>query len=143
MLLHVVLGQLDPHGETLHDEDDPGELEGDLISVAPGEGIDEICGVRTEDDPTEGRDGGLADVHALFDEGGAEHEERGEAAEDDVDQMRPIDGEVVPGHVLWRALPGRLRGVVGLSRRRRLEEAGLSRTGGRPSGVQRVVGRAM
>jgi len=98
MFLHVVLWQFDTDGETLHDEDDAGEFERDLIGVAPRSWVDQVRGMRPKDDPADGSHGCFADVEALLDERGAQHEQGGEAAEDDVDQVRPVDGEVVPRH---------------------------------------------
>lgn len=98
MLLHVVFGQLDADGEALDDEDDARELERDLVGIAPCAWIDEVRSVRAEDDADDGCDGSFADVETFFDEGRAQHEQRGEAAQDDVDQMRSIDREMVPRH---------------------------------------------
>lgn len=98
VLLHVKLGQFDADGKTLDDENDARELDGDDINAAPGPRVDEIGGMGSEDDAAEGGDGGLANVHALLDNGRAQHEERGEAAEDNVDQVRLGDVEVVPRH---------------------------------------------
>ena len=92
MLLHVVFRQFDSDGETLDDEDDARELESDLISVAPCSRVDEVRGVRAKDDSTDSSDRCFSDVEALLDEGGTQHEQGGEAAEDDVDQMRSVDG---------------------------------------------------
>lgn len=70
MFLHVVFGQFDPDGKTLHHEDDAGEFEGDLVFVAPGTRVDEVGCMRTEDDAADGGDGGFSNVHFLLDEGG-------------------------------------------------------------------------
>ena len=70
MLLHVVFRQLDADGETLYDEDDSGELEGDLIGVSPRVRIDEVGGMRTKDDTAYRGDRCFTDVESLFDEGG-------------------------------------------------------------------------
>ena len=45
-----------------------------------------------EDDTAQGCHSGLTNVQAFLDDGGAQHEQRGEAAEDDVDQVRLCDG---------------------------------------------------
>ena len=98
MLFHIVFGQFDADGETLDDEDDAREFEGDLIRIAPCVRVDQVGGMGTEDDAADGSDGGFADVETFFDKGGAEHEEGGEAAKDNVDQMRSIDCETIPCH---------------------------------------------
>ena len=85
VLLHVILGQLDANGKALHNEDDARELEGDLVRVAPRLRVDQVGGVRAEDNAAEGGDSGLPDVYALLDDGGAEHEERGKGTENDID----------------------------------------------------------
>ena len=95
---HVEFGQFDADGEALDDEDDARELNGDDVDAAPGPGIDQVGGMRPEDDAADGGNGGLTNVHALLDDRRAQHEERGEAAEDDVDQVRLGDVEVVPRH---------------------------------------------
>lgn len=99
MLLHVVFGQFDAHRETLHHEDDPAELQGDLVRIAPCPRVDEVCRVGTENDAANGGHRGFTNVESLLDEGRAEHEKRGEATQDDVDQMWPVDCQVLPGHV--------------------------------------------
>lgn len=91
MLLHVVFRQFDTNGETLDDQNDAREFEGDLVGVAPGERVYEVRGMRTEDDAADGGHGGFANVQSLLDEGGAEHEKRREAAQDDVHQVRLVD----------------------------------------------------
>ena len=96
--LQVELWQLDADGEALDNEDDAGELDGDEVDVAPFEGVYEVGGLGAEDDAAECRDGGFTDVHALLDDRGAEHEEGGEATEDDIHQMGIGDGEVIPRH---------------------------------------------
>lgn len=51
-----------------------------------------------EDDATDGGDGSFTNVQAFLDDGGAQHEQAGEAAEDQVDQMWLGDGEMIPRH---------------------------------------------
>jgi len=60
--LHVEFGQFDSYGETLDDENDTSELEGDSILISPCARIDEIGGMWTKDDTAESGNGGLADV---------------------------------------------------------------------------------
>ena len=98
MLLHVELGQFDTDGEALNDEDDAGELDGDNVDIAPGLGVDEVGGMRAEDDTAKSGDGGFTNVHALLDDGGAKHEKRSEAAKNDVDQVRLGDRKMIPSH---------------------------------------------
>ena len=52
--------------------------------------------MRAEDDAAKGRNGGFANVELLFDEEGDEHEEGGEAADDEVGPVRLVDGELFP-----------------------------------------------
>ncbi|RDL39474.1 uncharacterized protein BP5553_03814 [Venustampulla echinocandica] len=99
MLLHIIFGQFDPHGKALDDQDDARELERDLIGITPCSRVDQIGGVRAKDDATDGGDGGFTYVQPLLDERRAQHEKRREAAKDDVDQVRPIDRQVVPCHL--------------------------------------------
>lgn len=71
-----------------------------------------------EDDATYGGDGGFTNVEALFDDGRAQHEQAGEAAEDDVYQVRLGDGQVLPRHVeeperSGLVLPGEMSVVYG------------------------------
>ena len=101
MSFHVSLGQLDADGETLHDQDDAREFERDLVGIAPGEGVDEIGGMRTEDDADDRRDCCFANVEFLFDDQRAQHEQASEASEDDVHQMGLVDREVFPRHLVW------------------------------------------
>ena len=117
MALHVEAGQFDTDSKALDDEDDAGELDGDNVGGAPAVGVDEVGGMGTEDDTAEGGNGGLANVHALLDEGGAQHEQRGKAAENDVDQMGVCDIEVRPRHGegRWSVCPRILRVVFGSS----------------------------
>ncbi|KAL2002967.1 hypothetical protein VTN02DRAFT_5440 [Thermoascus thermophilus] len=96
--LHVGLGQFDPDGETLDDEDDPRALQGDLVDVAPRVRDEEVGRMGTEDDAAQRRDGGLADVELLLHEQRAQHEQRREASQDHVRHMGLIDIEMVPGH---------------------------------------------
>ena len=98
MLLHVVFRQFDAYGETLDDEDNSREFEGDLIRVSPCSRVDQVRGMWTEDDAADGGNSCFSYVQSFLDEGRAQHEERGEATEDDVDQMRSIDREVIPRH---------------------------------------------
>lgn len=98
MLLHVVFRQFDPDGETLDDKDDSRELESDLIGVSPCSRVDQVGGVRAKDDSADGGDGCFTYVESFLDERRTQHEQRSEATEDNVDQMRSIDGEVVPRH---------------------------------------------
>ena len=91
MLLHIVPWQLDTYGETLHDQDNAGELQCDLVGIAPGTRINEICGVRAEDDSTKGCYGRFSNVQAFLDDGRTQHEQGGKATEDDVHQMWLID----------------------------------------------------
>ncbi|KAG7150159.1 hypothetical protein HYQ46_000915 [Verticillium longisporum] len=98
VFFHVKLGQLYADGETLDNEDDSGELEGDQVDIAPTLWIDQVCGMWSKDDATKRGNGGFSDVHALLDERGAEHEYRGEATKDNVYQVGTGDREVVPRH---------------------------------------------
>ena len=60
--------------------------------------------MRAKDDAADSGDGCFSYVQALLNEGGTEHEEGGEAAEDYIDQMRPVDGQVVPRHCVVGAV---------------------------------------
>ena len=60
--------------------------------------------MRSEDESANGSYSRLADVQSLLDEGRAEHEKRGEAAKDNVHQVRFVNRQVVPRHLvsaLW------------------------------------------
>lgn len=103
MLFHIVFGQFDADGETLDDEDDSRELEGDLIGVSPCSRVDQVGGMRAKDDSADGRDSCFTYVQSFLDERRTQHEQRCEAAEDDVDQMRSIDREMFPRHGESRA----------------------------------------
>ena len=98
MACHVGFWELDADGEALDDEDDARELDGDNVDVAPLARVDEVCRMRAKDDAKDGGHGRLANVHALLDEGRDEHEDCGEGAQQDVDQMGSRDGEVIPRH---------------------------------------------
>ena len=50
--------------------------------------------MRAEDDTAKSSDSGFTDVHALLDKGGAEHKQRCEAAQNDVNQMWFCDVEL-------------------------------------------------
>ena len=115
MPFHVGLWKFDADGEALDDEDDAGAFEGDLVGVAPLEGIEEVGGMRTEDDADDGGNSGLTDVQLLLDEEGAEHEQAGEAADDEVRQMRLVDGQLVPSHCEEVLIPAK-GGLVFLAR---------------------------
>lgn len=54
--------------------------------------------MRAEDDAAEGGDSGLTNIHALLNNSGAQHEEGGEAAQDDVHQVRLGDVDLRPHH---------------------------------------------
>ena len=99
MLLHVVFRQFDSYGETLDNKDDSREFEGDLIGIAPGRRVNEVCRDGAEDDTADGGYGRFTDIESFLNEGGTQHEQRREAAEDDVYQMRFIDGQVIPSHL--------------------------------------------
>lgn len=62
MLLHVVFRQFDPYGKALHDKDDTGEFERDLIGIAPCSRVDQIGSVGTKDDAADRGHGGFANV---------------------------------------------------------------------------------
>jgi len=63
--------------------------------------------VWAEDDSADGGDRRLTNVQSFLDEGRAQHEKGGEAAKNDVDQVRSIDREVIPRHraggLYWRS----------------------------------------
>ena len=99
MSLHVCFGQFDSDGEALYNQNDAGALEGDLVRVTPGNGIEDIGSMGAKDDAADGCHGGLTDVHLLLDEQGAQHEETGETAEDKVRQMRLVDRHLFPPHL--------------------------------------------
>jgi len=67
MLLHIGLWQFDADGETLYDQDNPCEFEGDLIGIAPGAGVDQVGRVRSEDDAAKGCYCRFANVQTLPD----------------------------------------------------------------------------
>ena len=98
MFLHVVFRQLDTNGEALDDKDDSREFESDLISVSPCSRVDQVCGMRAKDDSTDRGNCCFSYIQSFLDEGRTQHEKRGEATENDVDQMRSVDREVVPRH---------------------------------------------
>lgn len=54
--------------------------------------------MRSEYDTANSCDCGLADIESFLDHRGAQHEKTGETSEDDVDQMRSIDAELIPRH---------------------------------------------
>lgn len=99
MLFHVKLGQFDTDGETLHNQNNSRELDRYNIDTAPFIGVDPVGSMRSEDDTAQRRDGSFANVHALLDERRAEHKQRGEAAKNDIHQVRLGDVEVVPRHL--------------------------------------------
>ena len=98
MPLHVRLGQFNTDGEALHHEHDPGTLERDLVRVAPGEGIEEVGGVRAEYDTTYRRHGRFSDVESFLDKKGDQHEKTGEASDNEVGPMWLVDTQLFPHH---------------------------------------------
>lgn len=98
MLLHVVFRQFDADGETLYNEDDPREFESDLVGISPCPRVDQVRSMWAEDDSADGGDCRFTNVQSFLDEGRAQHEKGGEAAENDVDQVRAVDREVIPRH---------------------------------------------
>ncbi len=101
MLFHIVFRQFDSNGETLDDENDSRELQGYLICISPCSRINQSYRVWSKDDSAECGDCCFANVESFLDEGRTQHEQRSEATEYYVDQMRPIDGEVIPCHLEW------------------------------------------
>lgn len=79
MLLHVFAGQLDCHGDNLNTQDNPANLQSDVVAIPPAERVEPIETVRPEDEAGDRGDGGLANVEALLDK---ERQERKERAED-------------------------------------------------------------
>lgn len=53
----------------------------------------------SEDNSANGCDRGFTDVQALLDHRGAQHEKSGEAAQDEIHQVRLGNGEVIPRHI--------------------------------------------
>lgn len=98
MPLHVGLRQFDTDGETLHDQDDPGALEGKLVDVPPRYRVEKVCGVRSENNTTQRGNGCFSNVELLLDKQGAQHEKACEPAKDHVCQMWLVEIEVVPRH---------------------------------------------
>ena len=54
--------------------------------------------MRAKDDSTDRGNCCFSYIQSFLDEGRTQHEKRGEATENDVDQMRSVDREVVPRH---------------------------------------------
>lgn len=79
------------HSETLHNQDYAGELQGYLICISPGIWVDEVRCMWAEYDAAQRGDRSFAYVELLLDDGRTQHEQRGEASQDDVHQMRSID----------------------------------------------------
>ena len=82
----------------MHDKDDAREFESDLIGISPCSRVDQVGGMRAKYDTADSCDGGFTYVESFLDERRTQHEERCEAAENDVDQVRSIDREMVPCH---------------------------------------------
>ena len=98
MPLHVSSWQFDTDCETLHDENDSGELIGENVDTTPGDWIDQVGTQRTEDDTDYCCYRCLTNVEFFLDDRGTEHEQAGEAAENDVDEMGVGDCKLRPGH---------------------------------------------
>jgi len=98
MTFHVTPRKFDTDGEALDHQDDSAEFQRDLICVSPCSRIDKICRVRPEDDATNGSDSGFSDVETFLDDRGAKHEQTGETAENDINQMRSVDVYLLPNH---------------------------------------------
>jgi hypothetical protein len=96
---HVGFWQFDANGKTLYHEYDARELESDLIGIAPCQGVNKISGMRSEDDTTYGRHRSFSNVQFLLNKEGAQHENAGEAAENDVYQMRLVYRQMIPSHL--------------------------------------------
>ena len=99
MPLHVRFWQFDADCKALDDKNDSGAFEGDLVCISPCQGIEEICRMWTKYDATYGSYSGFADVESFLHEEGYEHEQTGEASNDEVRPMRLVDRQLVPRHL--------------------------------------------
>jgi|SRR5687767_3827896 hypothetical protein len=69
VFFHIVFGKFYTDGETLDDQDNSGEFDGDDVEGTPFLGVDEVGSMGTKDDTAESGHGSFTNVHALLDEG--------------------------------------------------------------------------